>query len=232
MLNIAEHKTVMIQILKEIYAQTDLGPILGFKGGTAAYLFYNLPRFSVDLDFDLLDSEKDEFIFEKIKKILQNFGKIKEEASKRNTIFFLLSYSFGTINIKIEISKRSLSSAFELKDYLGVSMLVMKQTDMFANKLIAASQRKFLANRDYFDIWFFLKNNWPINEQIIEARLDKKLPKYLAELIKIVESKISDSSVLAGIGELIDNKTKDWVKQNLKKDLIFLLKLKIETLKN
>lgn len=231
MLDIAEHKTIMVQILKEIYSQTDIGPILGFKGGTAVYLFYNLPRFSVDLDFDLLNSNEEKFVYEKVKKILQNFGEIKEEANKSNTIFFLLSYSYGTINIKIEISKRSFKSEFELKDYLGVSMLVMKQEDIFASKLIAASQRKSLAIRDFFDIWFFLKNNWPINEQIIEIRLNKKLPKYLADLIEIIESKINEINILAGIGELIDNKTKDWLRKNLKQDLIFMLKLKIETLK-
>lgn len=52
------HRTVLLQILKDIYTDSSLGPILGFKGGTAANLFYGLGRFSVDLDFDLLEQEK------------------------------------------------------------------------------------------------------------------------------------------------------------------------------
>ena len=32
------------------------------------------------------------------------------------------------------------------------------------------------------------------------------------------------ASILSGLGELIDNKTKDWVKKNLIEDTIFLLK--------
>ena len=59
-LNITTHRNLLLKILKDIYSDTALGPVLGFKGGTAAYFFYDLPRFSVDLDFDLLDTGKKE----------------------------------------------------------------------------------------------------------------------------------------------------------------------------
>lgn len=36
--------------------------ILGFKVGTAPYLFYNLDRFSVDLDIDLLNTTKENIV--------------------------------------------------------------------------------------------------------------------------------------------------------------------------
>ena len=52
------HKTVLLQILKDIYTDGSLGPVLGLKGGTAAHFFYDLGRFSVDLDFDLLNAAK------------------------------------------------------------------------------------------------------------------------------------------------------------------------------
>ena len=52
-LDIATHKTILFQILKDIYSNTAISPYLGFKGGTAALMFYGLDRFSVDLDFDL-----------------------------------------------------------------------------------------------------------------------------------------------------------------------------------
>lgn len=64
------HKTILLQILKDIYTDSSLGPILGFKGGTAANFLYDLGRFSVDLDFDLLDGDKEAFVFKKIEKIL------------------------------------------------------------------------------------------------------------------------------------------------------------------
>ena len=53
-LDTAKHKNILIKILKDIYTDATISPILGFKGGTAATFFYDLDRFSVDLDFDLL----------------------------------------------------------------------------------------------------------------------------------------------------------------------------------
>lgn len=50
MLNKEKHQLVMAQILKDIYSDIALASLLGFKGGTAANIFYGSPRFSVDLD--------------------------------------------------------------------------------------------------------------------------------------------------------------------------------------
>jgi len=44
----------MVQLLKDIYSDIELANYLGFKGGTALMFFYELPRFSVDLDFNLI----------------------------------------------------------------------------------------------------------------------------------------------------------------------------------
>ncbi|PIZ76423.1 hypothetical protein COY05_01425 [Candidatus Peregrinibacteria bacterium CG_4_10_14_0_2_um_filter_38_24] len=57
MLNKEKHQLIMGQILRDIYSDTEISSLLGFKGGTCAYFFYNLPRFSVDLDFDLLKQD-------------------------------------------------------------------------------------------------------------------------------------------------------------------------------
>ncbi len=53
MFDLSKHRFILVQILKDVYSDGKLGRYLGFKGGTACYLFYNLPRFSVDLDFAL-----------------------------------------------------------------------------------------------------------------------------------------------------------------------------------
>ena len=39
---------------------------------------------------------------------------------------------------------------------------------------------------------------------------------------------MSNRNILAGMGELIDAKQKAWIKSNLKKDALFLLKVMIE----
>ena len=82
-----KHKIMLVKILKEIYAEPNLRNVLGFKGGTAAFLFYDLPRLSVDLDFDLLSDDKKE-ILEKLAKILSEFGELQDKIEKKYTLFF------------------------------------------------------------------------------------------------------------------------------------------------
>ncbi len=83
MLDIERHKGFLIRILKDMYTDNTLGPVLGFKGGTAALLFYELPRFSVDLDFDLLDQKQEDHVFEKVGKIIASYGKVKDQRKKK-----------------------------------------------------------------------------------------------------------------------------------------------------
>ncbi|MCG2691811.1 nucleotidyl transferase AbiEii/AbiGii toxin family protein [Microgenomates group bacterium] len=227
MLDLARHKTILINLLKDIYSDVELRTILGFKGGTAAMMFYDLPRFSVDLDFDLLNEEKKELVLEKIKKILPPYGEIHDAAEKRFTLFFLLSYEKGKQAVKIEISKRKGLNVYEFKNYLGISMLVIKQEDAAAGKLAALITRKRFAMRDVFDTWYFLKNDWSINEAVLKEKTGLSLKQALKKALgKVAE--IRKNQALQGLGELLNNKQKVWVKENLIKDIIFLLKLKLK----
>ena len=45
MLNPHVHDTILKNVLIKIFKHKFLAPLLGFKGGTAALLFYKLPRF-------------------------------------------------------------------------------------------------------------------------------------------------------------------------------------------
>lgn len=221
------HKNILHKILVDVYSDTTISPFLGFKGGTAAYLFYGLNRFSVDLDFDLLDESQEEHVFERVGEIIKKYGIIKEAEKKRFTLFFLLSYDQkekNAQNVKIEISRRSFGSKYDTKSYMGISMLVMAKEDMFANKLMAMYERLGKANRDIFDVWYFLNNNWPINDEIVEKRIGISLGEFLQKCNDSLE-KFDDHNILDGMGELLkDEKQKDWVRNNLKKNVIFLLK--------
>lgn len=233
-LDTAKHKNILIQVLKDIFNDDSLAPVLGFKGGTEALLFYNLERFSVDLDFDLLDESKSEHVFERIKIILKQYGTIKEDRIKRYSIFFLLSYDStfkDAQNIKVEINKRSFGSRYELKHYLGIPMRVMVQEDMVANKLVAMYERIGTTNRDIYDVWFFFHNHFPINTAIIERRTNMQYIPFLHKCIEALEN-VNDRTILSGIGELLTAKQKAWVKAKLKTETIFLLKLAIQQATN
>ncbi|MFA6917797.1 MAG: nucleotidyl transferase AbiEii/AbiGii toxin family protein [Candidatus Gracilibacteria bacterium] len=224
MLNIEIHKNFLIRILKDIYTDNTLGPILGFKGGTAALLFYGLNRFSVDLDFDLLDPKHEDYVFERVGKIISAYGKIKNHRKKHFTLFFELSYSDTDHNIKVEINRRNFGSKYEIMNYFGISMKVMTKEDMFANKLAALYERAERANRDIFDVWFFLQNNWPINKELVEKRLGLPFKECLSQCVVKLE-KVANRSILAGMGELLDGKQKDRAKAKLKDETLFMLKL-------
>ncbi len=224
MVNIDLHKSIFINILREIYSDPILRNILGFKGGTAAMLFYELPRFSVDLDFDLLNPEKKEVVFERLKEILPHFGTLTEASEKRYTLCFILNYRKGERNLKVEVSKRPLKSEFVRKDYLGISMLVMREEDMAAGKLSALLTRKRFATRDIFDLWFFLKNNWQINKELVLENTGISLPDALKKAQDHVKN-VKNTQLLAGLGDLLDNKQKVWVKEKLIDETIFQLRL-------
>ena len=220
----------MGQILKDIYTDVTISPLLGFKGGTCAYFFYNLPRFSVDLDFDLLKvtAENQKMVFEKVVTILSKYGQIKDQCIKRFTVFALLSYGDEDHNIKVEINVRKLAEnmkdIYEIKEYLGISIMVAKKDYLFAGKLAALTLRTETAMRDVFDIQYFANNHWDINAEVIKNLTDKTIKEHLTDCLTFIE-KIKDSQILHGLGELIDNeKQKDWVRNHLKADVVFMLK--------
>ena len=226
-LNIAVHKTILFQILKDIYSDTSIAPFLGFKGGTATLMFYNLDRFSVDIDLDLLDDSKEDEVFARVTEIVKKYGILKEFYKKRFNLFFLLSYEDKSHNIKVEINRRNFDSKYETKTYLGVSMLVMVKEDLFAHKLMAMHERISKTSRDIYDVWFFLSNRFPINKEIIEKRSGMPFNQLLKKCILQLE-KFDNKRILDGLGELLTSSQKDWAKAKLREETISLLKLRLE----
>lgn len=226
--NYAKHKNILLQILKDIYSDTSIAPYLGFKGGTAAHLFYGLNRDSFDLDFDLLDESKQKMVFEKVQKIAESYGKVIDSKIKRFNLLNVISYDAKSQNIKIEINRRDFGSRYEVKTLLGISMLVMVREDMFAHKLMAMLERVGKTSRDIYDVWYFLKNNWPINKKIVERRSGVSFKEALQKCINEME-KIKDRNLLVGLGESLSDAQKDWARAKLKSETIFLLKARLES---
>ncbi|MBU4056998.1 nucleotidyl transferase AbiEii/AbiGii toxin family protein, partial [Patescibacteria group bacterium] len=185
LLDYSKHKNILLRILKDIFSDPSIAPFLGFKGGTAALMFYGLNRNSVDLDFDLLDESKEQEVFEKIQKIAAGYGKIVDSRIKRFNLITVISYDLKSQNIKIEISRRNFGSKYELKTLLGIPMLVMAREDMFANKLMAMHERIGKTSRDVYDVYFFAKNNWPINKKLAEYRVKMPFREILAKCIEL-----------------------------------------------
>lgn len=225
MLDKAKHEAVLNRILLDIYTDHHLAPLLAFKGGTAGYFFYGLPRFSTDLDFNLLQLAEADTVMEKIREILARYGTLKEEYHKMNTLFFLLSYGESDYNVKVEISTRAFKAdRYEIQPYYGLGVQLMRQDCMAAHKLVAITDRKKLVSRDLFDAWFLLKKSWPINEEIIRERTGKSQKEYFKELARLISNlKAKKPRLLDGLGEVLNEKQKAWVKEKMLDELTFLL---------
>ena len=230
MINKGKHQLIMGQILRDMYSDTSISSLIGFKGGTCAYFFYGLTRFSVDLDFDLFstDESTQKVVHKKIHGMLEKYGDIKDDYIKRNTIFFLLSYGDADHNVKVEANARILmpdiKEHYEVKEYLGISMLAGKKDYLFASKLAALTTRSEIAMRDIYDVWFFGTNHWDINAEVIKSRTGKTIKEYMADCIHVVEA-VKDNEILRGLAELLSGEEeKAWVKTHLRKEVVFLLK--------
>lgn len=224
MIDLNKHKFLLVQILKDIYSDIELSNLLGFKGGTALMFFYDLPRFSVDLDFDLLDKEMEDDVYNKVRKILLKYGSIHDEAKKYFGLLIVLNYGHGERNLKIEISNRAFENRYEVKNLLGINVKIMVQEDLFAHKLCALLDRSSMTNRDIFDCWFFMEKRTPINKNIVESRMGMPLSEYIQKCIERLES-MSDKGLLDGLGEIMDKSVKKFGQKELRSETISLLKL-------
>jgi len=122
--------------------------------------------------------------------------------------------------------------------------------DMFAHKLMAMLERVGKTSRDIYpvrkfdiakndglrelsngvyDVWYFLKNDWPINKEIVERRSGVSFKEALQKCVQEME-KIKDRNLLVGLGESLSDSQKDWARAKLKSETIFLLKARLESL--
>ena len=224
------HKKYMIEILTEIFKDPFLAHNLYFKGGTALYLFHDLPRFSTDLDFDLNSDCKDKKkILEKIKFIASKFGTLRENIIKRNTILLILSYEKHQRLIKIEISTRDLGAeAHEIKNIFGIDIKLLQLDLICAGKLFALTERT--KARDLFDAYFILMNELPINEKILKIYSGKNIKDFFILLEKKVKKSFSRKNILHELGEMIEDKKKNWVRDTLQANVLDLIKQKLKKL--
>ena len=209
-----KHKLYMAQILSLVFKDKDLCNVLGFKGGTALMFFHNLPRFSTDLDFNLLDMSKQDVAYNKVRQILLRFGTIDDEAKKLNGPILVLNYGKGERMLQVEISNRQYDNHYETKNLAGTDIRVLTIPDMFAHKLCAMGER--LSPCDVFDVWFFLQQmHASVNKNIIKERTGKTVSEYAAWCSQRVRE-ASPKLLMQGLGEVIDDsRTKNFVKTRL-----------------
>ena len=237
-INKEEHRRRMLQILADISASPVLSINLGFKGGTCCYFVHGLDRFSVDLDFDLLNKDKQSIVLSELDKVLGKYGEVKMEG---NVFARKVKYNDMSAAVKIDVSDRMEANKlniYKVADVVsGLPLKILVKEDIFAHKLIALIERyenkiknKVIANRDLYDINYFFEIGWRYNKDIVAMRSGKECRAYLVELKDFIEKKVDHDNVLEGLGSLVDDKKRNWVKKNLVSEVLKKLAIEIGAL--
>lgn len=217
MLNRDKHRLIMFQILKDIFS-SEIWKCLAFKWWTACYFLYWLDRFSTDLDFDLVENIPD--LDEKIIKIISKYWQIKA----KNKI--ILSFWENLTNIKIDVNRKIWrANKYDYIDFFWTMIKVQNKETIFANKLVALLER--FTNRDIYDVYFFFKNFFDINEKVIFERTWLSLNELFKKIIEKLDKLPKNYKILDWLWELLDEKQKDFVENKLISELKNILQFKI-----
>ncbi len=171
------HQNARIELIKSILPY--FGDKFVLKGGTALSLYYDLDRYSEDLDFDCKSNNMNFINRLKVHKDFKNWHlNIKKDT---NTTFrAMLDYGalspLGQYPLKIEVSIRNKillqQGSLKYKNIKGVN--VYDINELILMKVSAFSGRDKI--RDFYDLGFLLE----------------KYPKYFsAESLKAIHQKIS-----------------------------------------
>jgi len=233
----ALHKSIMIRVLLNILEDTFLSQNMYFKGGTCASMLGYLDRFSIDLDFDLSQRDKQPLIREKLEQIFENIGlDIKDQSE--NAVQYYLKYEappnsrntlkIDAVDIPYENNKYEKILLPEINRY---AICQTKET-LFANKLVALIDRYeksgSIAGRDLYDIHHFLQKGFDFNNRLIEERRKTSASEYLKYLVKFIETKITQTTINQDLNFLLDYKKFNAIRRTLKEETLVLLKARLE----
>lgn len=173
-------------ILFIIYSE--FGNALIFKGGTALYKFFNLNRFSEDLDFTL---NKKNFDFDRlVKKILSSLdslgvrGKVKEFSRYKNEVNVKFNFigpeyrgskeSMAFVSLNTSLRERAFGFKTEkiipsYKEIPSFDVFVLSPEEILAEKMRTILSRN--KPRDVYDLWFLLKRGAKIDLGLINKKL-------------------------------------------------------------
>ena len=91
-------------------------------------------------------------------------------------------------NIKIELNKIVWeNNSYKPIWFLGVEMKIVDESTLLTNKIVALSDRKMSVTRDIFDVYYFLKLGFRLNESLIKERTGKNTKDYLKSLVPFIQ---------------------------------------------
>ena len=194
----ARHKAWLLRLLTAIADDPELAQCLAFKGGTCAAMLGVLNRFSVDLDFDLLNGyDRLPIIRQRFESVFSKLGLVIKDQSSTGVQFFVKydapPHERSTIKIDSQFPP-PVSNRYEQASFTEIDRTLKVQTleTMVANKLVAVLDRwdkhRSIAGRDIYDIHHFLLNGYRYLPEIIIERTGYSLNHFFEKLIHFIET--------------------------------------------
>ncbi len=208
---------IQMELLKRI-SQSPLKPYLVFKGGTALHLFYNMNRYSEDLDFSLSKEKKGKDILTELEELAKD-TEITDSIVKRNTALLEIRFSYERRNLKMkmeinfnDITEGEIKTLYSIFSPRSFNIQVVKTEYLVGQKVRAFIERG--KARDLFDLWFMMKTKMPFNFTIIAALT--QIP--LKSLIATIEQKIdrfSERQIITDLNPFIPLGQRKWTREKL-----------------
>jgi len=206
------HKSYLNRLLMEIVDRTVLAQNLAFKGGTCAAMLGYLDRFSIDLDFDLLNSAAEKELRDELKEVFEGLG-LTLVRELTNGLFFQLRYlnDPGKRNtLKISASGVQVkANLYKVQYFPEIDRVINSQTleTMVANKLVAVTDRytqhKAIAGRDIYDIHTFLVHGYGFHAPILQERTGLEPYQYLSALIQFIKVNVNQKMIDEDLNTLL-----------------------------
>lgn len=223
-------ENTIIEVVQEI-AKSNAGSQIAFKGGTALKLFFDLPRYSEDIDYDSLPGVSAHELMNDLRDLFtKRRYEITDEAIKYFTILLELRFSGPDrhFRVKIEISTREKELETTILSFRGVPILTLEPSFLMTEKLLTFVDRR--AGRDIFDAWFILEHDYPLKESLIEKTFAGYKDFYKA-LLNIVE-KTNTKKILRDTGKLLGEDHRNWIRTSFLPDFAQLIRDKISSLQS
>ena len=205
MWDLSKHERLEVELLEGLNSRKVLDHLI-FCGGTMLRLCHELNRYSVDLDFWLLNKEYTANIFKETKKYLAENYRLKKAANRKEGLVFEFAARGYPRSLKIEIRKQKAKIRHEGKiafsKHNPIQIMVKAAT---LDEMMKAKVETFLDRvqiRDVFDIEFLLKRG----VKIIASR------KELLEIQKLI-TKFKTKDYKVALGSLLDFKERQYYKQ-------------------
>jgi len=179
-------KDYLLELL--LFSLSDDKRSLVFKGGTALYKFYNLNRFSEDIDFDMIGKRFD--ADKMIKKIIRNLELTgmqrtlyeKTDYSNETNIRFIIrgplydgnKNSMSRVTLNISKRERPISSLNKLlvatyPEIPSFELTVLDEQEIAAEKIRCILTRE--KPRDIYDLWFLSKKGIEMDISLVNKKL-------------------------------------------------------------